>query len=56
MAAAAVIANLIAFAIPLLLQVLIDRVIAHQAWNTLMAVVSVFVLLATFDSGFANVR
>ena len=42
-AAAAIVANLIAFAIPLLLQVLIDRVIAHQAWNTLVVVVAIFV-------------
>ena len=38
-ALAAVVANLIAFSIPLLMQVLIDRVIAHQAWNTLTVVV-----------------
>ncbi len=55
-AAAAVIANLIAFAIPLLLQVLIDKVIAHQAWSTLGVVVTIFVVLATFDAGFTFVR
>jgi ATP-binding cassette, subfamily B, bacterial HlyB/CyaB len=55
-AVAAVIANLIAFAIPLLLQVLIDRVVAHEAWNTLYVVVAVFVLLAVFDAGFGYVR
>lgn len=56
MATAAVVANLITFAIPLLLQVLIDRVVAHQAWNTLFVVVSVFVLLASFDAIFTYVR
>jgi ATP-binding cassette subfamily B protein len=55
-ATAAVTANLIAFAIPLLLQVLIDRVVAHEAWNTLMVVVAVFVLLASFDAVFGYVR
>lgn len=55
-AVAAIIANLIAFAIPLLLQVLIDRVVAHEAWNTLYVVVGVFVLLAIFDAGFGYVR
>ncbi|MCC6718763.1 MAG: peptidase domain-containing ABC transporter [Acetobacteraceae bacterium] len=55
-AVAAVVSNLIAFAIPLLLQVLIDRVVAHQARNTLAVVVGVFVLLAVFDSAFFYVR
>ncbi len=55
-AVAAVAVNLIAFAIPLLLQVLIDRVIAHEAWNTLIAVVAVFVLLVTFEATFGYVR
>ena len=53
---AALIANLIGFAIPLLMQVLIDRVIAHQAWNTLVVVTAIFVLLATFDAAFSYVR
>lgn len=55
-AVAAVIANLIAFSIPLLLQVLIDRVIAHRAWNTLLVIVAIFVLIASFDAIFAYVR
>jgi len=53
---AAVVSNLIGFAIPLLLQVLIDRVVAHQARNTLAVVVGLFVLLAVFDAGFFYVR
>jgi subfamily B ATP-binding cassette protein HlyB/CyaB len=36
--------------------VLIDRVIAHQAWNTLTAIVAIFVLLATFDAAFMYTR
>lgn len=55
-AAAVITGNLIAFALPLLFQVLIDRVIAHQAWNTLTAIVAIFVLLAAFDAGFTYVR
>ncbi|MER2509588.1 peptidase domain-containing ABC transporter [Amaricoccus sp.] len=55
-ALAAVIGNLIAFSIPLLLQVLIDRVIAHQAWNTLTVVVAIFLLIASFDAVFTYVR
>jgi len=53
---AAIVSNLIGFAIPLLLQVLIDRVVAHQARNTLAVVVAIFVLLAVFDAGFHYVR
>ncbi len=53
---AALMGNLIAFAIPLLLQVLIDRVIAHEAWNTLAAVVAIFVTLASFDAVFSYAR
>ncbi len=55
-ALAVVAGNLISFALPLLFQVLIDRVIAHQAWNTLFAIVSIFVVLALFDAGFSYVR
>ena len=55
-AVAVIVGNLIAFALPLLFQVLIDRVIAHQAWNTLAAIVAIFVLLATFDAAFMYTR
>ena len=55
-AVAVVMGNLISFSLPLLLQILIDRVIAYHAWNTLLAVTAVFVLLALFDAGFSYVR
>jgi len=55
-AIAALVANLIGFAIPLLFQVLIDKVITHQAWQTLYVVVGVFVLLTLFDGVFGYVR
>lgn len=48
--------NLIAFSLPLLFQVLIDRVIAHQAWNTLAAIVAIFILLAAFEAAFSYTR
>ena len=55
-AVAVVVGNLISFTLPLLFQVLIDRVIAHQAWNTLTAIVVIYVVLASFDAGFSFVR
>ena len=55
-AIAAVVANLISFSLPMLFQVMIDKVIAHQAWNTLAAVVAIFVVLVAFDATFSYVR
>ena len=55
-AVAVILGNLISFTLPLLFQVLIDRVVSHQAWNTLVAVVAIFVTLALFDAGFSYVR
>ncbi|MBX9698207.1 MAG: peptidase domain-containing ABC transporter [Acetobacteraceae bacterium] len=55
-AVAAVLSNLIAFAIPLLFQVLIDKVVAHHAYQTLAVVVGIFVLLTLFDGFFAYAR
>jgi len=55
-AVAAVLSNLIGFAIPLLFQVLIDKVVAHHAYQTLAVVVGVFMLLTLFDGFFAYAR
>jgi ATP-binding cassette subfamily B protein len=55
-AVAALVCNLVAFATPLLLQVLIDKVITHRAWQTLYAVAGIYVLLAMFESFFAYAR
>ncbi|WP_439594642.1 peptidase domain-containing ABC transporter [Falsiroseomonas sp.] len=55
-AIAALVANLIGFSIPLLFQVLIDKVITHQAWQTLYVVVGAFVLLTVFDAVFGYIR
>lgn len=48
--------NLIAFALPFLFQVMIDKVIAYSAWTTLATVVIVYVFLAMFDAAFSYVR
>ncbi len=55
-AVAAILSNLIGFAIPLLFQVLIDKVVPHQAWQTLTVLVLVFVMLAAFDGFFLYAR
>jgi ATP-binding cassette, subfamily B, bacterial HlyB/CyaB len=48
--------NLISFALPLLFQSIVDRVIAHSAWNTLYTIVAIFVTLASFDAAFSYTR
>ena len=55
-AVAALLSNLIGFAIPLLFQVLIDKVVPHQAWQTLTVVVGIFIMLAVFDGFFGYAR
>ncbi|WP_029015132.1 peptidase domain-containing ABC transporter [Niveispirillum irakense] len=55
-AVAALMANLIGLCIPLLFQVLIDKVVAHQSYQTLFAVVLIFVVLTLFDGFFGYVR
>ncbi len=55
-ALAAVLSNLIGFAIPLLFQVLIDKVVPHQSTQTLGVVVLVFVVLVIFDGFFSYAR
>jgi len=53
---AVVAGNLIAFTLPFLFQVMIDKVIAYSAWTTLATVVAVYVFLALFDAAFSYVR
>ncbi|MDQ1077739.1 peptidase domain-containing ABC transporter [Pseudoroseomonas cervicalis] len=55
-AMAAIMANLISFAIPLLFQVLIDKVIAHHSYRSLGAIVAIFLLLVLFDGLFGYAR
>ncbi|WP_225030240.1 peptidase domain-containing ABC transporter [Xinfangfangia pollutisoli] len=48
--------NLISYSLPLMFQSIVDRVIAHSAWNTLYTIVALFLFLATFDAGFTYTR
>src|SRR3954471_12119934 len=45
-AIAALLSSLIGFATPLMFQVMIDKVVTHQSWQTLYVVAGAFVLLA----------
>ena len=55
-AIAAILSSLIGFGTPLLFQVLIDKVITHQSYQTLYTVTLVFVLLTAFDGCFGYIR
>ena len=55
-AIAAIMSTLIAFATPLLFQVLIDKVISHRSYHTLVAVMAMFAVLTLFDGVFAYAR
>jgi ATP-binding cassette subfamily B protein len=55
-AVSALMANLIGLGIPLLFQVLIDKVVTHQSYQTLFAVVLIYVVLIVFDGFFSYVR
>jgi len=46
----------ISFATPLMFQILIDKVITHHSYQTLYAVMIIFVVLTLFDSVFGYVR
>jgi ATP-binding cassette subfamily B protein len=55
-AVAAIMSSLIAFATPLMFQVLIDKVVAHQSRQTLVAVVLLFGICLLFDTVFGYAR
>jgi ATP-binding cassette subfamily B protein len=55
-AIAAIMTTLIAFATPLLFQIMIDKVIPHRSYQTLLAVVVAFVVTLIFDSVFQYLR
>lgn len=55
-AIAAILANLISYTIPLLFQVIVDKVITHHSYQTLLFVVVVFLVLIVFDGVFSYVR
>ncbi|MGE3474499.1 MAG: peptidase domain-containing ABC transporter [Rhodospirillaceae bacterium] len=55
-AIAAVMTSLIALATPLLFQIMIDKVIPHHSYQTLLAVIVAFVVALIFDSVFQYMR
>ena len=55
-ALAAIMSAIIAFATPLMFQVLIDKVITHRSYQTLFAIVLMFGTLTLFDGLFSYVR
>ncbi len=55
-AIAALMANIVSFATPLLLHVVIDKAVPHQAYNTLYFVLMVFVVATAFEAIFNFTR
>jgi len=55
-ALAAVMSNIIGLVIPMLFQVLIDKVVTHHSYQTLFVVVLVFLLMTVFDGFFSYIR
>lgn len=55
-AIAATMSNLITFATPLMFQILLDKVITHRSYETLTAIILIFMVLTLFDGVFGYVR
>jgi len=55
-AVAALMSAAIAFAIPLMFQILIDKVITHRSYQTLFSLVLIFAVLTLFDGVFSYTR
>lgn len=55
-AIAAGMSNVISFTTPLFFNVMIDKVVPHHSYQTLLAVVLAFAVTTTFDAAFAYVR
>jgi subfamily B ATP-binding cassette protein HlyB/CyaB len=55
-AIAAILSSIIAFSMPLMFQILIDKVITHHSYQTLITLVMVFALLSVFDGVFNYTR
>jgi subfamily B ATP-binding cassette protein HlyB/CyaB len=55
-AIAAILSSVIAFSMPLMFQILIDKVITHHSYQTLITLVMVFALLSIFDGVFNYTR
>ncbi len=48
--------NVIGYFTPFLLQIMIDKVVSHRSYNTLVAVMIVFTVLTLFDTAFGYVK
>ena len=55
-AIAAMMCNIISFAVPLLYHVIIDKVVPHQNYQTLYVVIAIFMVVIAFDGLFSYVR
>ena len=55
-AIAAMMCNIISFAIPLLYHVIIDKVVPHQNYHTLYVVIAIFMVVTVFDGLFSFIR
>ena len=51
-----IISNVIGYFTPFLLQIMIDKVVSHRSYNTLVAVMLVYAVLTIFDSGFGYIK
>ena len=55
-AVAAVMCSIFGFTIPLLFQIIVDKVITHRSYNTLFVVIMVFTVATLFEGVFSYVR
>ena len=55
-AIASVTSSFIGYFTPFLLQIMIDKVVSHKSYNTLVAVLLIFSILTIFDSGFNYIK
>ena len=55
-AVASITSSVIGYFTPFLLQIMIDKVVGHKSYNTLVAVMLVFTVLTLFDTAFGYVR
>ena len=55
-AIAAILSSIIAFAMPLMFQILIDKVITHRSYQTLITLALIFTVLSLFDGVFNYTR
>ena len=51
-----IVGNVIGYFTPFLMQIMIDKVVSHHSYNTLVAVMLVYVILTFFDMGFSFIK